>query len=163
MESFDLYNNEFRSLVQQIEKRFHVKEDASDLVKQCEDILLQMRVEARVSPDESTKQERTDIFKACKMQLESYKTINEKQEIFLDSTVQKRRMVDQQDQLARQNERLRNALQSLNESEQIGVELNHELGKNRETIQRAQGKVDQVSSMTGEAKGLVTTMMKRWF
>ena len=82
MESFDLYNNEFRSLVQQIEKRFHVKEDASDLVKQCEDILLQMRVEARVSPDESTKQERTDIFKACKMQLESYKTINEKQEIF---------------------------------------------------------------------------------
>ena len=97
------------------------------------------------------------------MQLESYKTINEKQEIFFDSSVQKQRMINQQDQVSRQNERLKHALRSLNETEEIGKELGNELGKNRETIQRAKGNVDEMASMTGQAKGLVKSMMKRWF
>ena len=163
METFELYHSEFRDLVRQIDTRFHAKEDATELVQKCEDILLQLKIEARVAPDPSTKQERTDIFKACKMQLESYKTINEKQEIFFDSSVQKQRMVNQQDQVSRQNERLKHALRSLNETEEIGKELGNELGKNRETIQRAKGNVDEMASMTGQAKGLVKSMMKRWF
>ena len=163
METFKLYHSEFRDLVRQIDTRFHAKEDATELVQKCEDILLQLKIEARVAPDPSTKQERTDIFKACKMQLESYKTINEKQEIFFDSSVQKQRMINQQDQVSRQNERLKHALRSLNETEEIGKELGNELGKNRETIQRAKGNVDEMASMTGQAKGLVKSMMKRWF
>lgn len=163
METFELYHSEFRDLVRQIDTRFHAKEDATELVQKCEDILLQLKIEARVAPDPSTKQERTDIFKACKMQLESYKTINEKQEIFFDSSVQKQRMINQQDQVSRQNERLKHALRSLNETEEIGKELGNELGKNRETIQRAKGNVDEMASMTGQAKGLVKSMMKRWF
>jgi hypothetical protein len=164
--TFDKYSAEFRQVVRQIGERFHVQEDAADLVKRCDDVLLQMRIESRDTSNESLKKERNDIIKACKMQLESYVVINDKKELFFVSETQQDRMKSQQDQLASQNERLINALQSLNESEQIGTEMTKELDKNREKIESAQGNTNGLKAMMGQADGILSGMIKRskrWF
>eukprot|EP00980_Cylindrotheca_fusiformis_P022335 scaffold9191_cov114-Cylindrotheca_fusiformis.AAC.30 len=164
--SFDRYSSDFRDLIRQIEQRFHSESDASDLVKQCKDLILQMKMEARDTRNGSTKQERLDVLKACKMQLESYSIINEKKELFFAAENQTKRMGNQQDQLAEQNKRLQNALQSLNETEEVGTEMGKELDKNREKIENTQANVNRLSALTGRANNMLTSMIrrsKRWF
>lgn len=164
--SFDRYSSDFRDHIRQIELRFHSKDDAADLVKQCEDLLLQMRMEASDTRNESLKQERKDTLTACKMQLESYSTINGKKELFFAAETQTERMGSQQHQVARQNERLKNALHSLNETEEIGTEMGKELDKNREKLENTKSNVDRLSDMTGQANNMLTSMIKRskrWF
>lgn len=164
--SFDKYSTEFREKIREIDQRFHDKGDAADLVKQCEDLVLQMRIEARDTSNDSLKRERLDVLMACKMQLESYVVINDKKELFFAADTQKERLESQQDQLAKQNERLRDALQSLNETEQIGTEMGKELEKNREKIENAQANTTKLQSIVGEAHGIISGMIKRskrWF
>jgi hypothetical protein len=123
-------------------------------------------MEARDTRNESMKQERLDIAKACKMQLESYSLINGKKELFFAADTQTGRMGAQQDQVARQNERLKGALQTLNETEEIGMEMGKELDKNREKLENTKGNVNRLSDMTGQANNMLTSMIKRskrWF
>jgi hypothetical protein len=165
---FDLYKDEFSDLVKKIEERLHAEQDASDLLSQCEFLLPQMALEARSAPDDSLKQELVDILNACKMQLHTYKTLNNKMELLptksnTEDRTQRERLQSSQDLASRQNAKLEGALRSIRETEEVAAEMNQELSKNRETLQNAQSNIGKMSSMTEEAKSLLGSMMRNWF
>jgi ElaB/YqjD/DUF883 family membrane-anchored ribosome-binding protein len=161
---FDLYREEFTSLVKQIEQRFHAEEDVSDLLSQCDELLPQMALEARGAPFE-WKQELRDILQACRMQLATYQSLNNQKDELFENAKQKNndgRMLPQ-DRVGRQNAQLEASLRSIRETEQVATEVSQELYRNRETLQSAQDNVGELSSMTEQAKGLLKSMSRKWF
>jgi hypothetical protein len=172
---FDLYREEFTSLVKQIEQRFHDNNDAeedvvSDLLSQCDELLPQMALEARNAPLE-WKQELRDMLQACRMQLATYKSLNNQKkkdgQLLFENAKQKenndgRRMLPQ-DRVGRQNAQLEASLRSIRETEQVATEVSLELSRNRKTLQSAQDNVGKLSSMTEQAKGILESMSSRWF
>jgi hypothetical protein len=168
---FDRYQNEFRDRIRQIEKRLHddPSQDVSDLIRQCEEELLpQMRLEARgVSSTDNgaLKQDLIDMYKACQMQLESYKALHDnKKELFSKSTQHNRDRVERTSyQVASQNERLTDALKSIRETEELAGEISGELGRNRKTLERAGGRVNELSGLVKQANGHLKSMMRKWF
>jgi hypothetical protein len=164
---FDFYKEEFESLLRQIEQRLQSEEDASNLIDQCETLLPQLSMEARCAPDPALKQELLDTVNAYKVKFQSYKADNNRKELLAsmppgaDARYRERMMLPQ-DRVRQQNETIQNALQSLNETEQVATEIGQELSKNRETIENAQGNVNQVSSMAERAKGLLASMRRPW-
>jgi len=63
--------------------------------------------------------------------------------------------------LSRQNDTLTNARRVMAETEDVALEITEELGRNREKIQNARSKVQEVSGMTNTARRLVQSMSKR--
>jgi hypothetical protein len=165
---FDLYKEEFESVLLQIEQRLQSEEDASDLIDQCATLLPQLSMEARGAPDPSLKQELLDTVGAYKVKFQSYKDENQRKELLsskppgADARYRERNMLPQ-DRVRQQNQTIQNALQSLNETEQVATEIGQELSKNRETIENAQDNVDQVSSMAERANVLLVSMRRRWW
>ena len=159
---FAQYREEFSNLVKRIEQCLHNEEDASDLVSQCESLLPQMYIEARGAPRKALKQELMDVHNACKMQCQSYKTLNEKMEL-MSTKSNVARMHSSKDLAIQQNSRLEGALRSIRESEEVASEIRQELSRNRETLENTQNNIGKLSTMTEQADGLVTSMMKRWF
>jgi hypothetical protein len=163
---FDFYKEEFESVLLQIEQCLQSEEDASDLIDQCETLLPQLSIEARGAPDPCLKQELLDVVSAYKVKFQSYKDENKRKGLFAsmppgaDARYRERMMLPQ-DRVRQQNQTILNALQSVNETEQVAIEIGQELSKNRETIENAQDNVDQVSSMAERAKGLLMSMRRR--
>lgn len=68
-----------------------------------------------------------------------------------------------QGRVGKQNSRLQDALKSLAESEQVAQEISGELQGQRETLQKAHGRMDQFSAMTEYSKTLLNSMNKPWW
>ena len=162
MSSFDRYKAEFSDIMRDIEGQLHQEKDVSESLSQCDVLIKQMALEARGASDPSTKQALMDILSACKMQLQSYKTLNEKMEL-LSATNVKDRMQSTREMATSQNERLEGALRSLRETEEVASAIGEELSKNRKTLENTQGNVGKMSAMTQDAKGLLGSMMKKWW
>lgn len=177
---FDEYNNEFRSLIRDIEKSLHATDGDNDdsskatkisgTLRKCEELLLQMKVEARGAPGPSLKQELIDIYQACQMQLASYQTLNQqKYELFQEHQSDgngndpRARLRATQDRVEAQNSQLENALRSIRETEEVAGGIGQELGRNRDSIQRAKGNVGTLSGMMDQANVHLKGMMKKWF
>lgn len=164
---FDEYRNEFRNLIRAIEERLRDQSDTEELLKQCEDVLIQMKIEARSASGSSLKRELMDIHQACQMQLASYQSINrQKEELFSgrleDAKNPKDRLVATRNKAEAQNSQLESALRSIRETEELAGEIGQELGRNRESIQRAQGNVGKMSDMMGQANGHLKGMLRKW-
>jgi hypothetical protein len=185
-EGFDFWKDEFTSVVREIEAALHQQDDATELVQRASSILPNLVLEVRnVSNDPPLKQELMDIYRACKMQLETYQTLNEQKELFQLSrstkngtttsrrdgnssgggSSSKREQIEARTQgrVAKQNSQLQAALRSLKESEEIAREITGELHQQRGTIQRAQGRMSTMKDMTQQAKGIVKSMNKKWW
>jgi len=181
---FDEYHNEFRGLIRTIEERLQEQQNGNDnvddLLKQCEDALLQMKIEARGASGSSLKQELRDIHQACQMQLGSYQSLNsQREELFSRRTpslssatatggggvagkTYGNRMTSTQRMAENQNIQLTNALKSIRETEELASEIGQELIRNRESIQRSQGNVSKLSGMMQQANGHLQAMTKKW-
>jgi hypothetical protein len=183
---FDSYNDEFRSLIRELEQYLHSQDDTNNesssssssgtkdlgrLLRQCDELLLQMKVEARGAPGSSLKRELMDIYQACQMQLASYQTLHSKRdELFaggrhhsMDSRNPKDRLLATRDHVQSQNLVLEGALRSIRETEELAGDIGQELGRNRESLQRAQGNVGKLSGMMDQANGHLKGMMRKWF
>lgn len=183
---FDVYHDEFRSLIREIEECLHESSssqggqsssprDLGRLLRQCEELLLQMKVESRGAPGSSLKRELMDIYQACQMQLASYQTLHSKRdELFaaaaaapgshsMDSRNPKNRLLATRIHVESQNLVLEGALRSIRETEELAGEIGQELGRNRETLQRAHGNVGKLSGMMDQANGHLKGMMRKWF
>jgi methyl-accepting chemotaxis protein len=68
-----------------------------------------------------------------------------------------------QGRLNNQNSRLRDALRSLEESEQVAQEISGELEGQREMMETTQARMGQFSSMTEHSKNLLNSMNKSWW
>ena len=73
----------------------------------------------------------------------------------------KERLLSNTDQLQSQSDTLANARSIMAETESVALEITEELGRHRETIGSAHGRVRQVTGMTNRARRIVQSMSRR--
>ena len=73
----------------------------------------------------------------------------------------KERLLSNTDALHAQSETLANARSVMAETESVAMEITEELGRHRETISSAHGRVRQVTGMTNRARRIVQNMSRR--
>ena len=167
---FERYDNEFGELLHQIEE--NINEDppsaySENLMQQADDLIKQMALEARSVPDASLKRELLAKVRKLKSQLSSMQSQSEKAGLFRTSSNahnnREQRLLLQQteDTLSQQNETLERARRTMQETEQVALEITEELGNNREKIMSAHGRVREVGGMTGRARRILQGMNQR--
>lgn len=77
------------------------------------------------------------------------------------SSGSKERLLSNTDALQSQSETLANARSIMAETEGVAMEITEELGRHRETITSAHGRVRQVTGMTNRARRIVQSMGRR--
>ena len=216
---FDRCKDKFSATVRGIESSMRERSACSDdtgngdrrvsqSIRKASTILSSMSSIVKDVSDEeqpALKQELLDIYKACKMQLKTYKLLHAQTELFqnTNTTAQKSNedktcdrdflfagsattdnssgynktgggtsgtnnirgqiTSNTQGRLREQNHRLQDALRSIRESDQVAEEISGELAGQRDTLQRAQGRLHQFSSMTEHSKNLLNSMNKPWW
>jgi vesicle transport through interaction with t-SNAREs protein 1 len=166
---FERYEDEFKTLAKQVQDSLNDDEEVQqtgNLITQCDELLQQMALEARSVPDASLKRELLQTVRASKSQLQTYKEKYEKQSLMSSANSKssgghRERLLQQQDQLRNQNSQLDNARKVLEETEQVALEIGTELGNNRETLESAHGRINQVTGLTGRARRIVQSMNQR--
>ena len=73
----------------------------------------------------------------------------------------KERLLSNTDTLQSQSDTLANARSIMAETEGVALEITEELGRHRETIASAHGRVRQVTGMTNRARRIVQSMSRR--
>jgi hypothetical protein len=68
-----------------------------------------------------------------------------------------------QGRVMNQNSRLRDALRSFKESEEVAHQISEELQGQRKSLERTQSSVNSLSDLTLQAKGLLKSMNKKWW
>ena len=139
------------------------------LLLQAADLIKQMEVEVR-SHDAPTRKVLTDSVLHYKKSLATHRTDFERAKeaaervalgIGSKSAEQRQRLLDVNDKLAMQNEKILNATRTVAETEEVGIEIIQELGRNREKIQSAHGKVKEFGGLTDTARRMITSMQRR--
>jgi vesicle transport through interaction with t-SNAREs 1 len=172
--SFERYDDEFSSLLQQIQSSLDQEPPSpytQGLLQQCDDLVKQMALEARSVNDASLKRDLLAKVRTCKSQYQALQQQNEKQSLWGGRTNNnthtaagtKERLLLQQNEnsLAAQNETLERARRTMQETEAVALEITEELGHNRETLMSAHGRIREVSGLTGRAKRILTSMNQR--
>lgn len=176
MESFDRYDDEFQSLMRQIEKSLAPEETSGsnlthNLLQQCEDLIKQMALEARSVPDPNLKRDLLDKVRSCKSEWAGLKDQANQKGLFENANGgggaggngrnYRDRMQANEDALGQQNETLENARRIMEETEVVALEITEELGYNREKLVSAHGRIHEVTGMTGRARRLLNSMNQR--
>lgn len=211
-EDFDRWRNEFSATIRKIEGLLHEKKsdgtnDAIDsLMRKASSLLGKLSSATKVVSEPVLQQELVDVYKACKMQLKTYKSLTAQQsELFDDenntdaetntttarrnetserselfssaaassnedlmgnknTTSQKDRITaNTQGRVMGQNSRLRDALASLRETEEVASKITGELHGQRETLETTKGRLDQFGTMNEYSKTLLNSMNKPWW
>ncbi|KAL7510553.1 hypothetical protein ACHAXN_007430 [Cyclotella atomus] len=152
---------------------------AHNLLLQADDLLKQMGLEARGADDSSVKRDLLGKVRVCKTRLanlrddyEAAKTQVERLSLGLSNDISsnsrssrgsgsKERLLSNTDALHSQSETLANARSIMAETESVAMEITEELGRHRETISSAHGRVRQVTGMTNRARRIVQNMSRR--
>ena len=168
---FERYDDEFGELLHQIEQSLNEEPPSAyseNLMQQADDLIKQMALEARSVPDTSLKRELLAKVRKQKDQLATLQSRSEKAGLFRTSSnnynkSREQRLLLQQteDTLTQQNETLERARRTMQETEQVALEITDELGNNREKIMSAHGRVREVGGMTGRARRILQGMNQR--
>lgn len=171
--SFDRYDQEFSSLLEQIQATFNNPSDSKyteNLLQQCDDLIKQMALEARSVSDPDQKRELMAKVRTCRDKYQNAKSESEKQGLFGASNAaagaggsSKERLLLQQneDRLASQNDHLERAHQTMMETEQTAMEISSELGQHRSKLMSAHGRIREMGGLTGRARSILTSMNQR--
>ena len=171
--SFERYDEEFQSLLQQIETSLQKEPPGpytENLLAQCDDLLKQMALEARsVDNDASLKRELLGQVRTCKSQWQALQQQAEKRSLLSSSSNNSKKKGDSdrlllqknEDMLAQQNDTLERARRTMQETESVALEITEELGHNREKLLTAHGRVREVSGLTGRARRILQSMNQR--
>ena len=165
---FERYDEEFKAMIDQIQKSLNEEPPnpyTQNLLRQCNDLLKQMSLEARSLKHPALLQRVKDYkgkHAILLQQFEREALLAGQQSGSGDASgSHQERMKQTEDMLSNQNETLERSLRSIQETEQIAMEITEELGNNRETLMSAHGRVKEVSSLTGRARRLLNTMTAR--
>lgn len=167
---FERYDDEFASLLNQIEKSIHEEPPSAyseSLFRQGDDLIKQMALEARSVPEASLKRALLAKVRSLKTKLTDLKSQSQKAGLFRtggegqQESLLRKQNRDAEDMLASQNDTLERARRTMQETETVALEITEELGNNRETLMSAQGRIRQVSGMTGRAKRILASMSQR--
>lgn len=142
---------------------------------QSQELLLRMKVAAREAPGASLKRELKDVYEACKLQLESYKMLHQKTELFasdstswtIDDSAGTTYLFGEapthDTRVTIQNARLEGALRSLRETEEIAWGITDELDRNRTTLKKSKRRVGELSGMMEQANGHMKSLLRKWW
>mmetsp|Transcript_4363 Transcript_4363/g.7312 ORF Transcript_4363/g.7312 Transcript_4363/m.7312 type:complete len:207 (-) Transcript_4363:63-683(-) len=173
---FERYDEEFLSLVNQVKSSLHQDnvEFTASLISQCEDLLKQMSVEARGVDDADVKRDLLGQVRQCKSTLsglrdefKSMQAAQERAQLMIGNSgsenknASKERLLQAQNQLDQQNDTLDRARRTMADTEDVAMEITGELGRNRETLETAHGRVREVSGLTNRARRLLQNMNRR--
>jgi Snare region anchored in the vesicle membrane C-terminus/Vesicle transport v-SNARE protein N-terminus len=169
---FQRYDDEFSELIQQIERS--LEEDppsgyTENLLRQADDLLKQMSMEARSVENPNVKRDLLAQVRSLKTKLATLQSKSDKGGLFrvngsgpLPRNDRDRLLLQKnEDLLSSQNETLERARRTMEETEQVALEITEELGHNRETLMSARGRVQQVSGLTGRARRILSSMNQR--
>eukprot|EP00752_Nemacystus_decipiens_P006170 g5567.t1 len=190
---FEAYDEEFLALTQDIGTNIsHLTTYETDAVKkrtqlthvdalvgQAGDLLKQMEIEVRSTPNAATKKELQGKMSSYKKTLQSlrgdYQRAVEKQEregllggreaAFSQggaSQEQRDRLLQTTDRLEGQSRRLEDSKRTMMEIEDTAMEITSELGRNREKIGEVHDKVRETKTNLDEGKGILDRM-NGWF
>ncbi|KAL7532199.1 hypothetical protein ACHAXR_007050 [Thalassiosira sp. AJA248-18] len=152
---------------------------AHNLLLQADDLLKQMGLEARGVEDSGVKRDLLGKVRVCKTRLanlrddyEAAKGFVERNNLGLNGDIEsggrnrssnggKERLLSNTDALQSQSDTLANARSIMAETESVALEITEELGRHRETISSAHGRVRQVTGMTNRARRIVQSMSRR--
>jgi hypothetical protein len=167
--NFDQYDEEFASISLQVQKSLQEEPPSqytSNLLQQCNDLIKQMRLEARSVPDATLKRTLLKKVDTCKGEYQRLLQESERQGLLGSQNGagrdNERLMLQKnEDMLGSQNDTLERARRSMQDSEAIALEITEELGQNREKLLSAHGRVREVGTLTGRARGILTSMNQR--
>lgn len=167
--SFERYDDEFTSLIAQIEKALHDEPPSSytqNLLRQCDDLIKQMALEARSVGNSDLKRDLLQKVRDCKSTYQSLQQQSERQGLLArngSQSNQRERLLLQknEDLLSSQNNTLERARRTMEETEAVALEITEELGHNREKISSAHGRVREMSGLTGRARRILYNMNQR--
>lgn len=168
--AFTSYQQEFKALVDQINVGMEDQPPSDyteNLLRQAEDLVKQMAVEARSVSDPNLKRRLLATTKEAKNEHTQLTQAMERHRLLSSASQRsgngKERLLMQQneDMLANQNETLERARRTMQETESVALEITEELGHNREKLQTAHGRIREVSGLTGRATSILNSMSRR--
>jgi len=170
--SFDVYKSEFVSTTEQIKSRIQSKNDNADeeideMFQQGEDLLKQMGLEARGMDDATVKRDLLAKVKEYKAQLANLRTEYESAALLkLDNNISNNSgssssIIDSRCTVRSQNETLRNARNAIAATEGVAMDITEDLSRQRETMNSAHGRVNEVSEMAEKGDGILRGMLRR--
>jgi vesicle transport through interaction with t-SNAREs protein 1 len=160
---FEAYYEEYVSLMEQINN--NPTGEPESLLQACHDLVQQMRIEARGCDDVAIRQELLDRVKMYSSTIQALQQRTARDTLLGSKTGTTASVVERLEQsaLTRQNDTLDRALASMQETEEVGLEVIQELGRNRETMHEAHDKTRQVSTLTDSANALLKSMNAKWW
>mmetsp|Transcript_14929 Transcript_14929/g.21308 ORF Transcript_14929/g.21308 Transcript_14929/m.21308 type:complete len:185 (+) Transcript_14929:1869-2423(+) len=141
------------------------------LLSQCEDLIKQMNVEARLVEDHVAKKELLQKVTIWKTQLVNLREdfLATKKPTLMGATegstinLHRDSLRKTNEHLSKQNETLERARRVMAETEDVAMEITSELERNREKIEISHQRVADVSGLTNQARRIIQSMQKRWF
>jgi predicted RND superfamily exporter protein len=170
--SFERYDDEFSSIMEQIRTSLAQQPPSTltrNLLKQCDDLIQQMALEARSVSDAAVKRTLLQKVRTYKTEWQTVSEQSEKQGLLEgaagtgggDNSNSRQYLQKNEDTLHSQNDTLERARRTMQETEQVALEITEELGNNREKLMSAHGRVKEVGGMTGRARRILFAMSKR--
>ena len=190
MSTFEQYNEEYLSLVEQITTNFRILDDYNanasnneddvdinlvmktiqSLLPQADDLLKQMSLEARLQREAA---ENIDIVKLYKIQLVNLRNVYNTAVLktgvtgckgYNDTHTPSTAVTNNTTTTAllmKQNSTLSNVQSIISDTENVAADITTELSRQRETILKSQSHVSEVTSLTETAEQIINSMMKR--
>jgi hypothetical protein len=170
--SFERYDDEFSSIMEQIRTSLAQHPPSTltrNLLKQCDDLIQQMALEARSVSDAAVKRTLLQKVRTYKSEWQTVSEQSEKQGLLEgangagggDTSNSRNYLQKNEDTLHSQNDTLERARRTMQETEQVALEITEELGNNREKLMSAHGRVKEVGGMTGRARRILYAMSQR--
>lgn len=155
MTSFDMYYEEHMRLMEVL-----ACEWTDELAQQAADCLASMQLEARTSEDADEKHELLERVKVYRQNFQALR-LQQESDVLLGG-VSSTGKDDATRRLHAQNETLLQARRTVQETEEIGLEINQELARNRDTMQASLQKVEEMKNMTQQA-GMILKRLNKWW
>ncbi|KAK1739459.1 vesicle transport v-SNARE VTI1 family protein [Skeletonema marinoi] len=165
--SFDAYKSEFLSTMEQIKSKLQSKnnvDEVDEMLKQGEDLVKQMGLEARGMDDAVVKRDLLSKVKEYKVQLANLRSEYDfatLTKVDNDNYNTSSSIVDARSTIRSQNETLLNARSAIAETEGVAMGITEDLSRQRETMNSARGRVNEVSNMAERGDGILRGMLRR--
>eukprot|EP00985_Skeletonema_marinoi_P019850 scaffold11522_cov148-Skeletonema_marinoi.AAC.1 len=153
--------------MEQIKSKLQSKnsvDGVDEMLKQGEDLVKQMGLEARGMDDAVVKRDLLSKVKEYKAQLANLRSEYELAtltKIDNDNYNTSSSIVDARSTIRSQNETLLNARSAIAETEGVAMGITEDLSRQRETMNSAHGRVNEVSNMAEKGDGILRGMLRR--
>mmetsp|Transcript_3077 Transcript_3077/g.4287 ORF Transcript_3077/g.4287 Transcript_3077/m.4287 type:complete len:159 (+) Transcript_3077:79-555(+) len=153
------YITELEETLKKIQVKIDKNEDAKDLFAEADEILEQLKIEARgKSEKDQVKnfEERLHILKNRALLFDGNTQSKN------DTAAGRQRVVSAKDRALQSGERIQQTQQIINDIEETGADIMSELQRNKETLENINGNVKETKGNLDKADKMVTRMGKWW-